>query len=97
MKVDRDVIRARSQAPDERGFRAEPARPARSRGDDHLVDVRVVRHDRRRRRFNEVADVGVREALSEGSNRRRREDHVADLSEPDEQKPRDAGRRRRYG
>ena len=45
------------------------------------------RNDRRRQRFNDVAEVGVWEMLAQGTNRGRREDNVANLAQANQKDP----------
>jgi hypothetical protein len=42
-------------------------------------------------RFDEVGEVGVREPVAEAADGRRREDHVADLPQADQEDARDQG------
>ncbi len=62
------------------------ARPAaRPLDDDDLVEVRVVANDRLGGGLDEIGEAGVRESLAERGDGRRREHHVADQAQPDEQ------------
>ena len=60
----------------------ERERAARARELDDFVDVRIARDHRSGRRFDHVGEMRVRKTLTNGANRGRREDDVADLSQP---------------
>ncbi len=77
---------------------ADPLPPARARDDDHLGEVRVAGYDRRGVAFHEVGQAGFRKRPLEGPEKRRREDHVADETQADEQYLHvSAARRQRLG
>ena len=59
--------------------------PRRARHDNDVREVRVAGHDRRRFAFHKVRQASFRERSLEGADERRREDHVADETQADEQ------------
>jgi hypothetical protein len=65
----------------QRDVRDHAAQSPRARSDDHVVEMRVVEDDRRSRRFDDVGEVSVGKPPAHRVDRRRREDHVANLPE----------------
>ena len=59
--------------------------PAVSRHDDQFVDVGIPVDNRCGVGLDDVGDVGVRILPPERAEERRREDHVANRAQPDEQ------------
>ena len=85
MKID-DQVESPGAQPSRQPQVVGDARPASwPLDDDDLVEVRVVANDRRGGGFDEIGEAGVRESLAESGDGRRREHHVADQAEPDEQ------------
>ena len=85
VKVDREIVSFAPQPSDERDVGAQPSRRVRTAGDDHVVEMRIVPHDRRGFFFDDVGDAGVRVVAADGSDGRGREDHVANQPQPDEE------------
>ena len=82
MKIDRDIELSGAQRSSQGEVRSQPCDAAPSRCDDHLVDMGILCDDRRRRRFNDVSNVGVWEMCAERPNGRGRENDVTNLAEP---------------
>src|SRR5262249_58427554 len=89
VKINRDVEPLRAQPPPECDVAGEPAQSAGSRRDHDLVQVRIVRDDRRGRRLDDVGEVRVRQSLPQRVKRRRGEDDVANLPQANEENPRE--------
>ena len=89
MKVDRDVVAAGTQRPDEAEIAAQAGNPAQPVRDDHFIEMGVVLDDRQRRRFDHVCKVRIGKLCPERTNRRCGEDHVANLAKPDQEDSRD--------
>ncbi len=85
MKIDGDIEPTCAQTPAERNVAEQSAPSARSRRDDHIVEVRTAEHDRRGRGFDDVRKVCVGKGAAQCANRGRGEDHVADLPKPDKE------------
>ena len=86
VKVDGDVVArgACSRRPSATSA-ITPAQSARARSDDDVVEMRVVQHDRRSRRFDDVGEMSIGKPTAQRVNRRRRENHVANLPEANEE------------
>ena len=61
-----------------------PREPARSGGDDDLVEMRIVLDHRSGGRLDHVGNVRLREPVADGVDCWRREDDIADLTEADQ-------------
>ena len=85
MQIEDDVEPFRPQTPREPQIVANTRQPARPRHDDDLGEVGVAGYDRRGVAFHEVSQAGFRERPLEGPEKRRREDHVTDETQADEQ------------
>jgi len=87
MEVDRHVVGPRTQTPEKGELRANARQAAPARGDDHFIDVRVVRDDGGGGRLDDIREVRGREALADGADGWRREHDVTNLAESDEEDP----------
>ena len=85
MKVDRDILVRGLEPASQRDVGHHAAQPARPRSDDDVVEMRVAKDDRRSGGLDEVGEVGVGEPAAQRVDRRRREDHVANLPETNEE------------
>ena len=75
MEIDGDIVMAATEAKTEEqiGQQMTP------RCDDDVVEVRIRGDDRRGERFDEIRQMGAGKTLPESTNRRRRENDVADF------------------
>jgi hypothetical protein len=87
VKVDRQVERLGSEAPDERGLAEYSRQPADARRDNHLVEVWVAFDNGGGRRFDDVGDVGGGEASPDRAKRWSRENDVTNLTQSHQQNP----------
>ena len=85
VEVDGDVVVRGLEPASQRDVGHHAAQSSRARSDDDVVEMRVVKDDRRGRRFDDVGEVGVGKPPAQRVDRRRREDHVANLPETNEQ------------
>jgi hypothetical protein len=83
MEVDREIVAPALESARQLEVAHELNERRFSRRDDDFADVRITRNDRRGRRLDDVADVGVRKSLPKRADGRRRKDYVADLTETD--------------
>jgi hypothetical protein len=83
MKVDREIVFLTPQPPDECDVGEEAASRMWTVRHDHVVEMRIVAHDRLGFRFDDVGDARVWVVAAEGSNGRRREYDITDQPEPD--------------
>ena len=83
MKIDREIESLAAQPSDERDIRAQAAAGVRAARDNHLVEVRIVAHNRGRLFFDNVADAGVGIVAADRSDGGSREHDVANQPEPD--------------
>jgi hypothetical protein len=86
VKIDRHVEPCRANAPDERKVVANASQAAAPGRDDQFVEVRVSGHDGCGSRFHDISNPGVLKVFAQSPNRGRREHHVADLAQTDEEK-----------
>ena len=87
MKIDGKIESPRPQLAPEAEIADKSPYAARVRRDDHLIEVRIALDDRRRRRLDDISEVGVWETAPERVDGGRRKDDVADLPEADEKNP----------
>ena len=85
MKVDRQVVVACAEAPDQRHLGTETSRSSQPVRHDDFIEVRVVLDDRQRGGFDHVRKMSVRKPCAERADGRRREHHVANLAKPDKE------------
>jgi hypothetical protein len=85
MEVDRQIVVLPPQFPAERDVGEDAADAAAPRHDDHFVEVRVGRDNRRCRRLDQVGEVRIGEPAAQGGDGRGREHDVADLPQADQQ------------
>ncbi len=94
MKIDHEIEPPPAEIASDAEIVCDSSDARRQGHDDHLIQVGVVADDRGGGFFNEVADPGLRKTAPEGSDGRRREDHVANHPEPDQE---NLHRTRAYG
>jgi hypothetical protein len=85
VEIDRQIEPGRAQTSDERDVRGHARGTSATWRHDHLVEVKVRGHDRRRSRFDDVRNVRL---WKTGTNRAQGgsgEDDVANLPQPDEE------------
>lgn len=87
VEIDRDVEPLRAKRPAEPQIGNRAAQSAEPWGDDHVVEMWILKDDGCGVRFDDVADAGIREAAAQSANRGRREHDVADLAETDQKNP----------
>src|SRR5580765_1243787 len=85
MKVDGDVVLRRLEPASEREVGQHAAQPADTRRDDDVAEVGVVEDHRRGGGFDDIGELRVRKPPAQRVNGWRRENHVADLSQPNQQ------------
>ncbi len=85
MKVDGDVVLRRLEPASERDVGQHAAQPAHTRRDDDVAEVGVVEDHRRGGGFDDIGELRVRKPPAQRVNGWRRENHVADLSQPNQQ------------
>jgi hypothetical protein len=85
VKVDRQVVAARPEAPDQPHVGTETSRSLQPVRHDDFIEVGVVLDDRQCRGFDDVRKMSVRKPCAERPNGRRREHHVANLAKPDKE------------
>ena len=76
MHVDRHIEPLAPQPSDEREIVEQPPRAAPPRDDDHVIEVRIVDHDRRRVLLDEIRETPIRVRPPQRADDRRREHHV---------------------
>src|SRR5262249_4023343 len=81
VKVDGEIESLGSKASAQGEVGGQSPQSAKARCDDDFADVGVADDDRRRVRFDDVGEVSVRVVPPQSVNRRRREDHIADLAQ----------------
>ena len=85
MKIDRDVVSRRLEAASERDVGQQAAQPAHTWRDDDVAEVGVVEDHRRGGGLDDIGELRVRKPPAQRVNGWRREHHVADLSQPNQQ------------
>jgi hypothetical protein len=85
VKVDHDVEPPRPERASYPQVLPESRHATCPRDGDHLVEVRVAVHDRRRGLLDQIRQARIREAAAERANGRRGEDDVADEAQPHQQ------------
>ena len=85
MEVEHDVKPFRAQAPRQAEVVANALPSAGARDDDDVSEVRVASDDRSGVALHEVGQAGFRKRPLERPEKRRREDHVADETQADEE------------
>ena len=85
VEIDDEVVALAAQRAAEREVGGEPAPAAHQRHDAHLVEAGVALDDRGRGGLDQVGDPRLGEGVADRGDRRRREHHVADQPQADEQ------------
>ena len=85
MEVDDEIEAGTPETRGQGEVISETTPTARALDDDDLIQMGVAAHDGFGYEFHKIRNPGVREALPQRRNRRRREDDVANEPQPDEQ------------
>jgi hypothetical protein len=85
MKVDGRVVCGGADPPDQREVVAKAGQTSTPCCDDDFVEVGVAGDDRRGLWFHDICNVGVLKAFAQTPNGWRREYHVANLTQPDQE------------
>jgi hypothetical protein len=85
MKIDYEIEAPGSQAP----AKSDVGENVLAWDNDHFIDVWIRRHDRCGRRLDQIAEVSVGKTRAQGTNRRRRKHHVANLAQANQKDLRD--------
>src|SRR5688572_24314639 len=85
MEIDDEIKSLCSQGSRQAPVVEYAAGPARPLGDDHVIDMRIVLHDRGRARLDKVRDLRVGEALAQRGDGGRRKHHIADQAQANQQ------------
>jgi hypothetical protein len=84
VKIDGEVVPRLAKPPDQCKITPNLGDSPAMLRDDDLIEVRIRRHDRRRRGLDDIREVSGRKALADRADRRCREDDIANLAEPNE-------------
>ena len=85
MQIDREIVTAAREPARYPDVVHDPGHTAAAGNDDQFVDVRVGFDDRCGVRLHDVRDVSLGVVPPERAEKRRREHHVADRAQPNEQ------------
>jgi hypothetical protein len=85
MQVDREVVLSVSEPPGDRDVVGDSRQASASWDHDEFIDVGITFDDRRGIRFHGICEVSVGIVAAEGTQQRRREYHVPDWPQPDQQ------------
>lgn len=87
MKINREIVALRPQFPAKSKVGRHRPQTSSPRDDDDAVEMRVAQNNGRGGRFDDVGEMGIRKSTSYRVNCGRRQHHVADFAQPDEQNP----------
>src|SRR5262245_62134482 len=85
MEIENHVVPGASQSATESQVLPQRAPPSPSWRDHDLVQVGVGRYNRTGGGLDQIRKVGVGEATPKGMHRGRCENHISDLSKPDDE------------